>query len=64
MRNQWDNSGASESGWIRLHASVSSETKTIHRINFRNSTLSILIKVYLLFSPSSNEVFFTAGTSH
>ena len=55
----------SNSGWIRLHASVLLETKTIHKISSRNSTLSIPIKVYLQSSLSSlsNEVLFTAWTS-
>ena len=55
-----------KSGWIRLHASVPSETKTVHKSSFINSTLSISINVYLWPSLSSlsNEVFFTALRSH
>ena len=46
---------------MRLHFSSSQETKTIHRISSRNSTLSVPIKVYLGSSllSLSNEVFFT-----
>ena len=74
MMNQWDHSETIDSGWIRFHALVSSETHNIHIISFRNSALSILIKIYLRSSllPSSNEdfeinkfmEFFATGRSH
>ena len=56
----------SNSGWIRLHASILLETKAVHKIISINSTLSVLIKVYLQSSLSSisNEVFFTVWISH
>ena len=60
MRGLW---GHSSNGRIRLHASVSKETKTIHRISFRNSPWCMLIKIYL-WSSSSNEVLSAFGTSH
>ena len=63
MRGQSCNYRRSNSGRIRLHASIS---KTMHIISSRNSTLSIAIKVYLGLSlwSLSNEVFFTAWTWH
>ena len=70
VKRPWEASeailGQSNQGKIRLHSSLSWETKTIHRISSRNSTLSIPVKVHLQSSLSScNEVFFTAGgTSH
>ena len=65
MKSESGHYETSNSGWIRLHASVLLETKTIHKISSRNSTLSIPIKVYLQSSLSSlsNEVLFTAWTS-
>ena len=66
MGNKWDRCGKSNCDWIRAHASISYETKTIHRISSRNSRLIIPIKIYLesLLSSSSKEAFFTGGTSH
>ena len=66
MGDKWDRSGTSNSGWIRLIASISFETNTIHRITCRNGTLSISIKIYLQssLSSSSKEVFFKGGTWH
>ena len=66
MRDDSGHYETSNGGWIRFHASVSEETKTIHKIISRNSTLSIPIKVYLRSSLSSlsNEVFLTALLSH
>ena len=66
MRGETGHYETSNSDWIRLHASIPSETMNIHKIISRNSTLSIPIKVYLqsLLSSSSNEVFFTAWTSY
>ena len=66
MRDDSGHSELSNGGWIRLHASVSEETKTIHQIISRNSTLSIPIKVYLWSSLSSlsNEAFLTAWILH
>ena len=66
MRGQSCNYRRSSRGRIRLHASISEETKTMHIISSRNSTLSIAIKVYLWLSlwSLSNEVFFTAWTWH
>ena len=45
--DKWDRSETSSIGWIRLLALISSETKTIHKIISRNSTLSIPIEIYL-----------------
>ena len=66
MRSLSSHSGTSESGWIRLHDSISQETKTIHIIISLNSTLSIPIKIYLQssLSPLSNEAIFTNRKSH
>ena len=65
MKGQIYHYETSDSGRIKLHVSVSSETKTIQIIGSRNSTSSIPIKVYLRSSlwSLSNEVFFTAWTS-
>ena len=63
--DKWDRSETSSIGWIRLLALISSETKTIHNIISRNSTLSMPIEIYLeASSSSSKEVFFTGDTSH
>ena len=63
--DKWDRSETSSIGWIRLLALISSETKTIHKIISRNSTLSMPIEIYLeASSSSSKEVFFTGDTSH
>ena len=66
MRSLSSHSWTSESGWIRLHDSISQETKTIHIISSLNSTLSMPIKIYLRssFSPLSNEALFTNRKSH
>ena len=61
MRVESGHYETSNSNWIRLHASIALETKTIHKIVFRNRILSIPIKVYLQtsLSPLSNEVLLT-----
>ena len=69
---QWGYFETSNSGWIRLHDSVSQESKSLHKISSRNNTLNIPIKIYLRLSLSSstelqwhhNDVFFAAGTSY
>ena len=40
-------SGSSKNEWIRLHASISYETKAIRKISSMKSILSIYIKIYL-----------------
>ena len=47
LRGQWGYSRTSKSGWIRLQATGSWETKAIQKIRSRNSTLSSHIKLYL-----------------
>ena len=41
VKSQWD---TIMSDWIRLYASTSQKTKTIHKISSRNSTITISIK--------------------
>ena len=53
MMNQWDHSGTIYSGWIRLHVQFFKKPYILIKIYFQSSLL-----------PSSNEVCFTAGTSH
>ena len=66
MRGESGHYEISNSDWIRLHASIPWETKTIHKISSRNITWSLPIKVYLWSSlPSlSSKGFFTAWVSH
>ena len=45
--SQRGHSGTSKSGLIRLHASISSEIETMHKIDSRNSTKCIHIETYL-----------------
>ena len=47
LRDQGDHSETSKNDWITMRASISKENKTAHKTSSRNSTLNILIKIYV-----------------
>ena len=55
LRDQWGYSEKNKNGWIRLHASISYETKTAQKLSSRNSELHETKLIILVHGKDSKK---------